>query len=131
MGRNPPPGLTRRLMNKALLIAFWSGLDPGTVVASDSLLVICLILLLVVVLVGVVSSAQTPRVKAGKQTDASGNPKVFTLSLGEETVMLDPNKPWIHADRYKWVTRGLIEAPQSFHGLPDGTAEINGEKIRL
>jgi hypothetical protein len=117
-------------MNKALLIAFGYGLDPGTV-APDSLLAIGLILLVVVALLGVVSTAQRPRVKAGKQTDAEGNPKVFTLSLGGETVMLDPNRPWIQADRYKWVTRGLIEEPQSFHVLPDGTTEINGEKIRL
>ena len=75
--------------------------------------------------------AQRPRVKADKHKDAEGNAKVFTLSLGEETVMLDPGKPWIHVDRYKWVTRGLIEVPQSFHVLPEGTVEINGEKIRL
>src|SRR5580765_3409831 len=117
-------------MNNALLIASWYGLAPGTV-ATHSLFAICLILAVGVALVGVVSTAQRPRVKAGKQNDAEGNAKVFTLSLGEETVMLDPNKPWIHADRYKWVTRGLIEEPQSFHVLPDGTAEINGEKIRL
>src|SRR2546426_2203996 len=117
-------------MNSALLIASGSGLAPETV-ATDSFLAICLILAVVAAFVGVVSTAQRPRVKAGKHTDAEGNAKVFTLSLGEETVTLDPSKPWVHADRYKWVTRGLIEAPQSFHVLPDGTVEINGEKIRL
>ena len=85
----------------------------------------------VVALGAVVSSAQKPRVKADKHKDAEGNARVFTLSLGQETVALDPGKPWVHVDRHKWVTRGLIEAPQSFHVLPEGTVEINGEKIRL
>jgi len=117
-------------MNNAFLIASWFGLAPGTV-ATDSLFAICLTLAVVVALVGVVSTAQRPRVKADKLNDAEGNAKVFTLSLGGETVTLDPGKPWVHVDRYKWVTRGLIEAPQSFHVLTDGTVEINGEKIRL
>jgi hypothetical protein len=117
-------------MNNALLLATWFGLAPGTG-ATDSLFAICLILAVVVALVGVVSTAQRPQVKADKRNDAEGNAKVFTLSLGGETVTLDSSKPWIHVDRYKWVTRGLIEAPQSFHVQPDGTVEINGEKIRL
>src|SRR6266581_4335423 len=117
-------------MNNVLLMASWFGLAPGSV-TTDSPFAICLILAVVVALVGIVSTAQRPRVKADKHNDAEGNAKLFTLSLGEETVTLDPSKPWIHVDRYKWVTRGLIEAPQSFHVLPDGTVEINGEKIRL
>ena len=117
-------------MNNALLIASWCGLTP-VAVAMDSPCAICLILAVVVALVGVVSTAQRPRVKADKHSDAEGNAKVFTLSLGGETVTLDSSKPWIHVDRYKWVTRGLIEEPQSFHVQPDGTVEINGEKIRL
>src|SRR6185503_4920641 len=107
-------------MNNALLLATWFGLAPGTG-ATDSLFAICLILAVVVALVGVVSMAQRPQVKADKRNDAEGNAKVFTLSLGGETVTLDSSKPWIHVDRYKWVTRGLIEAPQSFHVQPDGT----------
>src|SRR2546428_2038596 len=117
-------------MNNAFLIASWFGIAPGTV-ATDSLFAICLTLAVVVALVGVISTAQRPRVKAVKHKDAEGNAKVFTLSLGGETVTLDPGKPWVHADRYKWITRGLIEAPQSVHVLPDGTVEINGDKIRL
>src|SRR5438876_3866727 len=117
-------------MNDALLLASWFGLAPGAV-ATDSLFAIGLILAAVVALVGVVSTAQRPRVKADKRNDAEGNAKAFTLSLGQETVTLDSGKPWVHVDRYKWVTRGLIEAPQSFHVLSDGTVEINGEKIRL
>ena len=117
-------------MNNALLIAYWYGLPPA-VVAPDSLFALCLMLTVVAALMGVVSTAQRPRVKADKHNDAEGNARVFTLSLGGETVTLDPAKPWIHVDRYKWVTRGLIEVPQSFHVLSDGTVEINGEKIRL
>src|SRR5438552_3768248 len=117
-------------MNDALLLASWFGLAPGAV-ATESLFAIGLILAAVVALVGVVSTAQRPRVKADKRNDAEGNAKAFTLSLGQETVTLDSGKPWVHVDRYKWVTRGLIEAPQSFHVLPEGTVEINGEKIRL
>src|SRR6266498_4163406 len=81
---------------------------------------------------GVVApGAPDRRIQAGHQRDDEGNPKVFTLTLGGETVTLDPGKPWFHVDHYKWVTRGLIEEPQSFHILRDGTVEINGEKIQL
>src|SRR6266498_2722105 len=115
-------------MHTTLLFA--CGVAPATL-TPDKLLAICLILAVVAALLGVVSTAQRPRVKVAKHNDAEGNAKGFTLSLGGETVTLDPGKPWVHVDRYKWVTRGLIEAPQSFHVLPDGTVEVNGEKIRL
>ncbi|MBI2948117.1 MAG: hypothetical protein HYY23_10740 [Verrucomicrobia bacterium] len=71
------------------------------------------------------------KITAGKQHDAEGHPKVFTLTLGTETVTLDPGKTWIKADVFKWVTRGLIEEPQSFHVLADGTVDVNGEKVGL
>ena len=71
------------------------------------------------------------QIKAGTLGDAEGHPRVFTLDHGGETVTLDPGKSWVKADEHKWVTRGLIEAPQSFHVLPGGTVEINGEKITL
>lgn len=75
------------------------------------------------------SDGQKKKVIAGKHCDAEGHPKVFTLSLAHETITLDPGKVWSKADNFKWVTRGLIEQPQSFHVLADGTVEINGEKI--
>jgi hypothetical protein len=78
-----------------------------------------------------VESGRERRVKAGRQYDGEGHPKVFTLSLGEDMVTLDPGKSWIKVDAYKWVTRGLVESPQSFHVLSNGTVEINGEKIGL
>src|SRR2546426_6588113 len=85
----------------------------------------------VIVLGAVAPGGPERRIKADKQYDSEGTAKVFTLSLGDETVTLDPGKPWVHVDRHKWVTRGLIEEPQSFHVLRDGTVEINGEKLRL
>jgi hypothetical protein len=71
------------------------------------------------------------KVKVDVQRDSTGKPRVFTLSAGKETVSLDPGKNWIKVDEYKWVTRGLMEAPQSFHVLPNGTVDINDEKISL
>jgi hypothetical protein len=71
------------------------------------------------------------KIQAGTLRDAEGRPRVFTLNHGFESVTLDPGKPWVKADEHKWVTRGLIEPPQSFHVLPGGTVEINGEAITL
>jgi len=83
-------------------------------------------------LLGVVDGASgRPTVTADRMTDAEGRARVFRLTLGLETITLDPGKPWVKADAYKWVTRGLMEAPQSYHVLPNGTVEINGEKIAL
>ncbi|MCZ7634891.1 MAG: hypothetical protein M5U12_01760 [Verrucomicrobia bacterium] len=76
-------------------------------------------------------TASAGQVTAGIQRDSEGKPRRFTLTLGRETVSLDPGLPWIKADTYKWVTRGLIEQPQSFHVHADGTVEINGEKLSL
>jgi len=99
----------------------------GSLFTYGVLLVVATALLII----GVVSGGEPPRVKADKEYDADGHARVFTLSLGEETLTLDPGKLWVHVDRHKWVTRGLIEEPQSFHVLRDGTVEINGEKIPL
>ena len=83
-----------------------------------------------ILLLGVVSSAEAERkARAGLVKDADGNATRYTLSLGEESITLDPGRAWIQADAYKWVTRGLLEEPQSYHVLPDGTVEINGEKL--
>src|SRR6266446_5799877 len=101
--------------------------------ATDPLLVLGLLLgCATLTPMGVVApGALERRIQAGQQRDDEGNPKAFTLTLGAETVTLDSGKPWFHVDHYKWVTRGLIEEPQSFHIQRDGTVEINGEKIRL
>jgi len=63
--------------------------------------------------------------------DPDGNPKAFTLTLGAESVRLEPGKSWVKTDIYKWSTRGLMEAPQSFHVLADGDVDVNGERARL
>lgn len=72
-----------------------------------------------------------------KQVRASTRPRgdkgelVFVLSLDKESIALDPGTTWSHADRYKWVVRGLIEEPQMLHVFPDGSVEINSEKILI
>lgn len=84
------------------------------------------------ILVGVAGvSGERPTVKVGKLMDGEGRPRVFTLTLGGETITLDPGKAWVKTDLYKWVTRGLMEEPQSYHVHPNGMVEVNGEKITL
>ncbi|HOY60857.1 MAG TPA: hypothetical protein PK640_22265, partial [Verrucomicrobiota bacterium] len=65
------------------------------------------------------------------ERDAEGKPRAFTLTLAEQTVVLRSGTSWLKTDEFKWVTRGLIEAPQSFQVEPNGTVDINGEKIAL
>ncbi|HNQ87422.1 MAG TPA: hypothetical protein PKM73_02170 [Verrucomicrobiota bacterium] len=71
------------------------------------------------------------RVTVDVERDAESKPKVFLLRLGHETVALEPGRNWIQTDHYKWTTRGLIEAPQSFHVRPNRTVDINGESIAV
>lgn len=68
-------------------------------------------------------------VAAEIQLDSAGKPRAFALVFERERVILDPVTSWAKTDQFKWVTRGIIEQPQSFHVHPDGTVEINGEKI--
>jgi hypothetical protein len=70
-------------------------------------------------------------VTAKRHLNPEGKPHHFTLSYADETVILEPGKPWPKTDTFKWVTRGLIEEPQSFHVLANGTVEINAERITL
>ncbi|HOA60405.1 MAG: hypothetical protein KA191_05290 [Verrucomicrobia bacterium] len=65
------------------------------------------------------------------ERDAEGKPKAFTLTLAKQTVVLRSGTSWLKTDEFKWVTRGLIEAPQSFQVESNGTVDINGEKIAL
>lgn len=69
------------------------------------------------------------RITASLRRDTEDNPRGFTLSLGGETVHLEPGRSWLHTDHYKWVTRGLMEDPQSFHVHADGAVDLNGEKF--
>jgi hypothetical protein len=79
----------------------------------------------------VVSATDRPRVRAGRDQDATGCPRAYTLSYGTETVTLEPGKPWHKVDTFKWIMRGLIEEPHSLHVLQSGAVEINAERINL
>jgi len=82
------------------------------------------------VFLGVASGGhEEKRIKAGRLYRSGTGITVFTLSLDDDKVALDPGKTWQQVDHFKWVVRGLIEAPQSFHVSPDGSLEINAEKI--
>jgi hypothetical protein len=83
-----------------------------------------------VALVGMVGGGRE-RVRAGRRQDGEGRSTAFTLILAGESIVLEPGKAWSRVDAYKWVPRGLIEEPQSFHVSEDGTVEINGERIAL
>jgi hypothetical protein len=86
----------------------------------------------VLVLVGVtVGGGDEKKIKAGKLHHASMDTWVFKLSLGNEVVALDPGKLWTQVDHFKWVARGLIDAPQSFHVAADGSVEINIARISI
>jgi hypothetical protein len=71
------------------------------------------------------------QIKAGIRHDPAKGNAVFTLSLDKEIVILEPGKTWSQVDHYKWIVRGLIEEPQMFHVFPDGSVEINSEKISI
>lgn len=84
------------------------------------------------VLLGVaVGGRADKQIKAGIQHEAAKGTAVFTLSLDKEMVILEPGKTWSQVDHYKWVVRGLIEEPQMLHVFPDGSVEINSEKISI
>ncbi|MHB9008845.1 MAG: hypothetical protein ACYDC1_18195, partial [Limisphaerales bacterium] len=69
---------------------------------------------------GMTQPGSNRRIAPAVLRDAEGNPKRFALTLDGETVDLDPGKPWHQVDHFKWVTRGLIDEPQSFHVRADG-----------
>jgi len=78
-----------------------------------------------------ITGAHGGRVTASRQLNPEGKPNHFTLRYAAETVVLEPGKSWPKTDTYKWVTRGLIEEPQSFQVLANGSVEINAERISL
>lgn len=71
------------------------------------------------------------RIVVSRLRSLEGGPISFTLSCGSETVPLEAGNSWASVDACKWVARGIVEAPQSFRVLPDGSVEINGIKIDL
>ena len=84
-----------------------------------------------VAMTAMTTGAQGRRVIAKLQLDHEGKPQHYTLSYGDETVVLEPGKPWVKADTFKWVTRGLIEEPQSFQVFANAAVEVNAERIAL
>lgn len=78
-----------------------------------------------------VSEPDRPRIRAGRDQDAQGQARAYTLNYGTETITLEPGKPWHKLDTFKWITRGLIEEPQSLQVLKNGAVEINAERILL
>ena len=70
-------------------------------------------------------------IKVSALRDSVGRPKGFTLSLGGEIVILNPGITWGQLDKYKWGARGLIDEPNLFRVLTNGSVEINGETISL
>lgn len=77
------------------------------------------------------TSSQDKQIRASTRPRGDKGERVFALSLDKESITLDPGTTWAHADRYKWVVRGLIEEPQMLHVFPDGSLEINSEKIHI
>jgi hypothetical protein len=108
----------------------FSGVLALIVVAPSVLVGVLPAILAGWVFLGVATSGHDDkRVKAGTRQSADKGTAVFTLSFDNETVALEPDKPWTQVDHFKWVARGLIDAPQSFHVSPDGSVEINTSKI--
>ena len=77
------------------------------------------------------TSSQPKQVQASTRPRGDKGELVFVLSLDKESIALEPGTTWSHADRYKWVVRGLIEEPQMLHVFTDGSVEINSEKIHI
>ena len=86
----------------------------------------------VLTMLGVVAvTGDSALVKVGTLRDSIGRPKGFTLNLGGEIVVLHPGIPWAQVDKFKWGARGLVDEPNLFRVLPNGSVEINGETISL
>jgi len=124
--RNIPSGLGR--WTGALLLAL--ALAAVSIMTTAELLPAVLAGMgAVLLLLGMTTAGHDARrIKAGIQYRNEST--LFTLSRDNEFITLEPGKTWIQLDHYKWVVRGLIEAPQNFHIHPDGTVEIYAEKIK-
>ena len=86
----------------------------------------------VLVLAGMTGGGgEEKKIKAGKLHHAGIKALVYKLSVGDEVVALDPGKTWMQVDHYKWVARGLLDAPQYFHIMPEGSIEINAARIAI
>ncbi|MBE0542794.1 MAG: hypothetical protein IH623_15675 [Verrucomicrobia bacterium] len=126
------PGFTRR----------WLGLSMAAVVLGGGLWLAGLLpmsgvlpgVIAVLLLAGLTTGGtghEERRIRVGVRHHDDKESGVFTLSMEQETISLDHGKSWMQLDHFKWVTRGLIEAPQSLNIFPDGSVEINTEKISI
>lgn len=77
------------------------------------------------------TNSQGKHIQVSTRPRGSQGDRVFALSLDQETVTLDPGLTWAQVDHHKWVMRGLIEEPQMLHVFPDGSVEINSERIGM
>jgi hypothetical protein len=111
------------------LVLWMAGAIAGGGEALPGGLVELLMLGAGIVLATVVTTGTNRHVEARREVDPSGKSHRYTLAYGDETVTLEPGKTWVRTDTYKWVTRGLIEEPQSFQVLANGTVDINAERI--
>lgn len=73
------------------------------------------------------ASESAPRVRCSVTGSEHGHSPHFVLTHGNESVRLEAGRSWTHTDHFKWVTRGLIEPPQSFVVHADGTVDLNAE----
>ena len=86
----------------------------------------------VLVLAGMTSGGgEEKKIRAGKVHHVGLKGMVYKLSLGNEVVALDPGKTWAQVDHFKWVARGLVDAPQSFRVTPEGSVDINAAHIAI
>ncbi len=67
------------------------------------------------------------RVVATVPPEAEGAAACFILTFGSEQTRLEPGRSWPQVDHFKWVTRGVVEQPQSFAVHPDGSVDFNGD----
>ena len=81
-------------------------------------------------LFGMVPAGGEPRrIRVGIRHDWNRNINIFTLSLNEEIIMLEPEQVLARVDRFKWCARKVIQEPRAFQVHPDGAVEINAAKI--
>lgn len=117
-------GLSWALLGAGVVITL--GLQEPSI--SGSLLAACAAM---AIGAAMVQGGAERRVQVSIDRDSEGKPRRFAITVGRETVTVTPGATWTQTDHYKWVTRGLLEAPQSFRVSPDGAVEINGEKVHL
>ncbi|MGE3309038.1 MAG: hypothetical protein AB7O66_03640 [Limisphaerales bacterium] len=70
------------------------------------------------------------RVTVALEPGSGEHPPHFVCRLADEQIALVPARSWVQIDHFKWVTRGIIEGPQSFAVHPDGSVDFNGHTFQ-